>query len=42
MRKGAKIFFLEGYVDILLKSGTNLQAAANAEGLFYIPFSADL
>ena len=42
MRKGAKISFLEGCADILLKSGAKLQAAANAEGLFYIPFSADL
>ena len=41
MRKGAKMSFLEGRADILLKSGVKLQAAANAEGLFYIPFSAD-
>ena len=41
IRKGAKISFLEGRADILLKSGAKLQATANAEGLFYIPFSAD-
>ena len=41
IRKGAKISFLEGRADILLKSGAKLQAAANAEGLFYIPFSPD-
>ena len=41
MQKGAKISFAERRVDILLKSGAKLQANADAQGLFYVPFSAD-
>ena len=41
MQKGAKISFAERYIDILLKSGAKLQANADAQGLFYVPFSAD-
>ena len=41
MQKGAKISFLQGSADIVLKSGAKLTATANSQGLFYIPFSAD-
>ena len=41
MQKGAKISFAKESADILLKSGAKLQATADSQELFYIPFSAD-
>lgn len=42
LKKGAKISFSKGRADVLLKSGAKLKAPADSQGLFYIPFSADL
>ena len=41
IQKGAKISFLQGSADILLKSGAKLKATADTQGLFRIPFSVD-
>ena len=41
-QKGAKISFLKGRADILLKSSVKLLATADSQGLFYLPFSVDL
>ena len=41
IQKKAKISFLQGNANILLKSGAKLTATINSQGLFYIPFNAD-
>ena len=42
MQKGATISFAKNRAEIQLKSGAELQATMDSQGLFYIPFSADI
>ena len=42
MQKGATVSFAKNCTEIQLKSGAKLQATMDSQGLFYIPFSADI